>query len=103
MKASPRPRDVVARLDTSRSISQSAAILDRRCGMRRVLGSIAAVVFAACGATTAYAQQATDYVVQQYTAGSKYESPPTSATTTSIAGDDISGAVALPFTFTYFG
>jgi hypothetical protein len=68
--------------------------------MRRALDSLALVVLCA---TSAYAQQATDYVVQPYAVGSKYEAPPAGATTTTITGDDNTGVVSLPFTFTFFG
>jgi hypothetical protein len=71
--------------------------------MRKTLGTLAGIALAAFGATTASAQQATDYVIQQYAQGSRYESPPASATTESISGDDADGTVTLPFAITYFG
>ncbi len=71
--------------------------------MRRFFAALAAVAALACAAVSASAQQATDYTVSQYTVGSKYESPPAAATTTTISGDDVGATVQLPFTFTYFG
>jgi len=71
--------------------------------MRGKRESLAAVVLVALGAASAFAQQATDYVVSQYTVGSHYESPPAGASDSGIYGDDNDGTVTLPFSFTFFG
>jgi hypothetical protein len=72
--------------------------------MRNKIGLLATVALAAFGASTALAQQATDYVISQYAAGSKYEAPPAGATTLTMPSNDDSGvSVSLPFSFTFFG
>jgi hypothetical protein len=73
--------------------------------MRRRLAPHAAIVVLAFGSASAFAQQATDYVVTKPTLGSKFESPPSGATTltlTSGVADDGYATVSLPFTFNYF-
>jgi hypothetical protein len=71
---------------------------------RRVTLSAAFAVLAFAG-SSAFAQQATDYIVSTYTLGSKFESPPASATTLTLSSgvyDDGYSIVNLPFTFNYF-
>lgn len=72
--------------------------------MRGLVASIAVAVVLSAGATSALAQQATDYTVTPSAVGSLYESPPAGAATVSFSNsDDGTSAVTLPFTFTFFG
>jgi len=69
------------------------------------IASLAALVVLGFGASSAFAQQATDYIVSKPAVGSKYEAPPaTGVTTLTMApvNDDGAATVTLPFTFNYF-
>jgi hypothetical protein len=68
--------------------------------------SLAASAVLALGASTAFAQQATDYVISKPAVGSMFEAPPATGVTTltlsSGVADDGYAVVSLPFTFNYF-
>jgi hypothetical protein len=73
--------------------------------VRKLVASLFATTFLALSAASAWAQQASDYVVGSYAFGSRYEAPSASATTVSFVNstDDDTTALTLPFTFTFFG
>jgi len=75
--------------------------------VRKGFTSLVASVVLVLGAATAFAQQASDYVITDATLGSKYEAPPAGASTLTFTpagtgNDDGNATVSLPFPVNFF-